>query len=132
MPNNPRYFLAVLGNQKPPEKDKIESGIYHPSSKYSPFQTNVGDVLLFYCTGNYSEYQMQVPGVGVVLDVSNSAICYRYLPFSIAIQKDELTKHLDQEENDKLKNIRFSSHWLFEVSKKSFVKCTENRIIIWP
>lgn len=128
----PRYFVSVFGNPEPPEKDKIESGIYHPDSKYSPFPTEVGDILLFYCTGSYAEHAMQVPGVGIVLRVSDKEIHYRYLPFIKKIYKDELEKYLDSAGNEKLKNIRFSSHWLFEISKQSFVNCTENRPFAWP
>lgn len=132
MLNQPKYFLSVFGNPAPPEKDKIESGTYHPDPKYAPFPARVGDVLIFYCTGNYSEHAKQVPGVGIVLSVSSKEIQYRYLPFKEKIKKDDLQKYLDKEGNEKLKNIRFSSHWLFEVSKQSFLNCVSKRTFLWP
>ncbi len=45
---NLKYFFAMFGDPTPPLKDTVESGVYHPDSKYAPFPPNVGDVLLLY------------------------------------------------------------------------------------
>lgn len=42
----PKYFISVLGDPKPPHKDTVESGVYHPDPKYAPFLPEPGDILL--------------------------------------------------------------------------------------
>jgi hypothetical protein len=116
----PKYYLSVFGNPNPPDKDTIESGIYHPNLKFAPFPTEPGDFLLLYCTAGYSEYAMHVPGIGVVLETKDTEIHYRYLPLTRAISKDELDNKFDPTDKKKLSHIRFSSHWLFEISRQTF------------
>jgi len=128
----PQYYLAVFGNPKPPGKDTIESGIYHPDSKFTPFPTKPGDILLLYCTWGYSEHPMEVPGVGVVLKTTSNEIFYRFLPLTRPISKYELDDKLDPTDKDKLSLIRFSSHWLFEISKQSFLDAVGDRDVLWP
>lgn len=70
--NRPKYHIAVFGNPVPPEKDLVESGFYHPDVKYTPCNTQPGDILLLYCTGSYSEHAMTVPGVGIVFENAGS------------------------------------------------------------
>ncbi len=74
-----KYFLSVLGDPKPPDKDNAESGVYHPDPKYSPFPTHPGDILLLYCTSSYVEHAMRVPGIGIVLETRNTEIHYRFV-----------------------------------------------------
>jgi hypothetical protein len=130
--NAPKYYLFVFGDPKPPDKDTIESGIYHPDSKFAPFPPEPGDFLLLYCTAGYSEHPMKVPGIGVVLETTNTEIHYRYLPLTKTISRDELDRKLDPIDKKKLSNIRFSSHWLFKISRQSFLKAVGDRGVLWP
>jgi len=130
--NAPKYYLSVFGDPKPPDKDTIESGIYHPNSKFAPFPPEPGDFLLLYCTAGYSEHPMKVPGIGVVLETTNTEIHYRYLPLTKTISRDELDRKLDPIDKKKLSNIRFSSHWLFKISRQSFLKAVGDRGVLWP
>ncbi|MBI4463417.1 MAG: hypothetical protein HY647_01825 [Acidobacteria bacterium] len=127
----PKYFLAVLGNPEPPGKDTIESGLYHPDQKYAPFPVHPGDVLLLYCTGSYTEHFMQSPGFGVVLRTDDKSIHYGYFPFSRPVSKDRIEHTFQPNDNDKFKNIRFSSFWLFEISRESFAKAVGEQPIRW-
>jgi len=130
--NAPRYYLSVFGDPKPPDKDAIESGIYHPDPKFAPFPTEPGDFLLLYCTAGYAEHAMCVPGIGVVLATNNSEIRYRFLPLTRKIPKSELETKLHPTDKKKFSNIRFSSHWLFEISRQSFVKAVADQGVLWP
>ena len=130
--NNPKYFLAVFGDPRPPGKDVVESGFYHPDPKFAPFPTQRGDLMLLYCTGSYDEYWMRVPGIGIILDVKDIVIEYRYLPLSKAISKDTIDQEFEPNDAKKFKNIRFPSHWLFEISKESIVRVIDNPVIKWP
>jgi len=113
-------------------KDLTLSGVYHPDPKFAPFPTEPGDFLLLYCTTGYAEYSMSIPGVGVVLVTTNSEIHYRYLSLTKMISKYELESKLDSTDKDKFSNIRFSSHWLFEISRRSFLNAVADRGVFWP
>jgi hypothetical protein len=127
----PKYFLSVFGKPKPPNKDTVESGIYHPDSKFVPFPAKLGDILLIYCTIGYKEYSMSVPGVGIVLQINNREIHYRFLPLTKPISKDELDDYLDLTDKKKFSNIRFSSYWFFEISRDSFLRSVKDHNIFW-
>jgi hypothetical protein len=94
--NTPKYHIAVFGDPKPPDKDAIESGIYHPDMKFAPFRTDPGDFLLLYCTGSYADHAMSVPGIGVVLKTVGTEIWYRYLPLREVASKYELDAKLER------------------------------------
>ena len=128
----PKYYLSVLGDPKPPDKDTVESGVYHPDPNYAPFPTKPGDFLLLYCTRNYIEHAMSVPGIGVVLETKSTEIHYRYLPLSRSISKYDLDNNFDSEGKKKFSNIRFSSHWLFEITRQSLVGALGDRAVVWP
>lgn len=130
--NAPKYYLAVFGDPRPPDKDTIQSGVYHPHPKFAPFPTEPGDFLLLYCTAGYTEYARRVPGLGVVLETTDSEIRYRYLPLTKIILKDDLENKLDSTAKKKFSNIRFSSHWLFEISRQGFLNAVADRGILWP
>ena len=130
--NTPKYYLAVFGDPKPPDKDTIDSGIYHPDPKFAPFPTEPGDFLLLYCTKGYAEHAMHIPGIGVVLETASSEILYRYLPLTKTITKHELENGLDPTDKKKFSNIRFSSHWLFEISRQSYLNAVADRGVLWP
>lgn len=95
---NPRYFFAMFDDPTPPLKDTVESGVYHPDSRFAPFQLEVGDVLLAYCARSYRLYPMRCPGIGIVLGKTSDHISYRYLPLRHPIYVDDLEKSLTQEE----------------------------------
>jgi len=130
--SSPKYFFAMFGDPRPPEKDTIESGIYHPDPKHAPFPTRPGDVLLLYCTGSYRQYPMQAPGLGIVLHTDNEIVRYRYLTLSQPISKDRIEHEFQPSDADKFKNRRFTGFWLFEISRESFVRAFGNRAIVWP
>lgn len=130
--NAPKYFLSVFGDPKPPDKDTVESGIYHPNPKFVPFPTDPGDFLILYCTSGYLEYSMCAPGIGVVLDTTETEIYYRYLPFTKPISKDELDINFELVDKKKLSNIRFSTYWLFEISRHSFLATIGDRRVLLP
>ena len=125
MINNPSFYVTVFGDPKPPGKDKVESGIHHPDENRSPYPTKPGDILLLYCTGSYHDHFMQVPGIGVVIETKSTSIHFRYLPLSKPISKYEIDASFDDDDKEKLKLIRFSSHWLFKISKTVFQKRLE-------
>jgi hypothetical protein len=87
--------------------------------------------MLLYCTASDGGYFMQVPGIGVVLCKDRENIQYRWLPFSKAIPKASLDNYFKPDDVKKLGNIRFSSYWLFEVSKLSFSNAVDTRSIAW-
>jgi hypothetical protein len=127
--NEPKYFVAVFGDPgNPPEKDLVESGRYIPDPKYAPFQPRPGDLLLLYCTEQYQQCPKQAPGAGVVTQVDGEAVAYRWIPFITPISKRAIDNTFEPEDVRKLRNIRFSSHWLFEVSKQSFSKAVGGRL----
>lgn len=126
----PKYFVAVFGEPEP-GKDTVESGVYTPDPKYAPFPVNPGDLMLLYCTASYSAYSLQVPGVGVVLSADREHVKYRWLPFAQPIQKADLDRNLEADDAANMRNIRFASKWLFEISQQSFAKTLGTRAITW-
>jgi hypothetical protein len=130
--SSPKYFFAMFGDPKPPEKDTVESGIYHPDPKHAPFPTRPGDVLLLYCTARYSEYPMQAPGVGIVLHIDDEIVRYRYLPFSRPILKERIEQGFQPDDAHKFKNRRFAGFWLFEILRASFTEAVGGQAIAWP
>ena len=93
---SPTYFFALFGDPNPPEKDTIESGLYHPHPDTAPFPTKPGDVLLLYCAASYQKYPLQIPGIGVILKLDEKVINYRYLPFAEPIPKYRIDKDSHQ------------------------------------
>src|SRR5229473_5447407 len=127
--DKPRYFIAVFGDPRP-DKDSVESGVYTPDPKHA-FPTKSGDMMLLYCTAGYANHPLQVPGIGVVLRVDSEHVEYRWIPFDQPIQKIALDVNLDSDDAAKMRNIRFSSHWLFEISQQSFSKIADARAMAW-
>jgi len=127
----PRYFVAIFGNPQPPDKSLVESGVYDPDPKYAPFPTAPGDVMLLYCTSSYTQYSMEIPGVGIVLHTDKEWIKYRWLPFKEVISKEKIDQSFEPADAEKFRNIRFSSHWLFEISQRSFSRTVTAQIIAW-
>ena len=75
---------------------------------------------------------MQIPGIGVVLGTDSQWVKYRYLPLIQPIQKSQIDAAFDPIDLDKFKNIWMSSHWLFEISRSSFLATAANQQIDWP
>lgn len=128
--NKPRYFIAVFGDPQP-NKDPVDSGVYTPDPKYAPFPAKAGDVMLLYCTASYTAYPMQVPGIGVVLAVDRDHIEHRWIPFAQPIKKSIFGANLDPGDAAKMRDIRFSSRWLFEISQQSFSKTVGDQVTAW-
>ncbi len=128
----PKFFVAIFGDPQQPNKSLVESGEYDPDPKYAPFPTKPGDLMLLYCTNSYPGRSMQIPGIGVVLSTDRRWVRYRYLPFAVAIPKSRIDAAFDPTDLDKFKNIRFSSYWLFEISRSSFSGTVANQQIDWP
>ena len=118
----PHYYLALFGDPTLPNKDLVESGAYHLDPSASRFEVCLGDILLLYCSGSYKGHEMQVPGAGIVLAVAAAVIKYRYLPFARPIPKDALDHGFEEADLKKLRDIRFSSFWLFDISRMSFTR----------
>ena len=130
--DTPRYFVAVFGEPSPPNKDTIESGIYHPDQKLAPFPSEPGDILLIYCTDNYPAHRMEVPGFGIVLGTDDQTVRYRYLPLVKSIPKSKIERSFGADDIAKFKSRRFSTYWLFEISKESFLRTVGKQGILWP
>jgi hypothetical protein len=126
-----KYFVAVFGDPQPPQKTAVESGEYAPDPKYAPFEAEPGDVMLLYCTSSYPRFSMQIPGIGIVLSADSEQILYRWLPFNDAIAKSQIDKSFEPTDVRKFGNVRFSSHWLFEISQVSFNQTVEGQSINW-
>ena len=116
--NSPRCFVCVFGDPQPPGKDLVESGVHHPKLGYA-VHTSPGDILLLYCTGSYPRHPWSVPGIGVVLGIDQESISYRWIPTRQPIPKSQIDAAFEPNDRNKFKNIRFDTHWLFEISLKS-------------
>jgi hypothetical protein len=86
--------------------------------------------MLLYCTANYPGHSLEIPGLGVVLNVDRT-VEYRWVPFAESIPKAHLDSSFDPEDAAKLKNVRFDAFWLFEISRQSFCKTVSNRVMAW-
>jgi len=128
----PNYFFALFGDPRPPEKDTVESGIYHPDPKFAPFPTKPGDILLLYCAKSYLDHPMEVPGLGIVFHTDDQTVNYRYLPFVEAIPKSKIDQAFEPDDIDKFRKIWLPAFWLFEISKESFVRTVGEQRILWP
>ena len=128
---HPRYFVAVFGDPKPPHKDVVESGVYHPNSEDAPFPVEPGDVMVLYCTGSYAQHSMKVPGLGIALHVDSQCIKYRWLPFEKPIPKAAIDKEFESEDAKTFGLIRFDHFWLFKISQRSFSQAVAAGTINW-
>jgi len=87
--------------------------------------------MLLYCTLNYSAHAQQIPGIGVVLRVDSEHIEYRWVLFASPMPKTTIDDAFDPKDAADMKNIRFSTKWLFEISHRSFSKAVGGRILAW-
>lgn len=130
--NSPKCFVAIFGDPQPPRKNRVESGEYHPDPQYAPFPTDSGDFILLYCTGSYPQRFMQIAGIGVVLSTDSESVKYRWLPFKEPIPKSQIDVAFEPADLKRFGNIRLSSHWLFEISLKSFCDTVASQKVDWP
>jgi hypothetical protein len=116
-----QYYVAVFGDPgNPPEKDPVESGRYIPDAQYAP-RLKPGDLMLLYCTETYPGFPKQVPGIGETISVDDEAVViYRWMPLDEPIPKAVLDQNFEPDDARSLRNIRFSTKWLFEISERSF------------
>ncbi|MGV7930764.1 MAG: hypothetical protein AB2L13_18005 [Spirochaetota bacterium] len=128
----PTYYVAVFGDPDPPEKDTVESGRYHLGISGRSLPGEPGDILLLYCTGNYKGHSCSVPGIGIMLTKDHGTIYYRYLPFVHPISKYTIDNSFIKEDKSKFGNIRFNSHWFFEISRDSFCATIDSVLMSWP
>jgi hypothetical protein len=126
-----KYFVAVFGDPRRPEKEPVESGIYYPDPIRGTFPKS-GDILLIYCTGNYPDHPKKIHGIGIVLGTDGQTVNYRYLPFVEPIPKSKIDQAFEPIDIAKFKNIRFDTFWLFKISKESFVGTVGAQRIRWP
>ncbi len=129
--NPPQYYFALFGEPHPPEHDSFESGTYHPDPRCAPFPTNMGDILLLYCSGNYPGHVREAPGLGIVLQRDEQVVQYRYLPLAEAIPMHEIQQAFEPDDIAKFNNRRFFNFWLFEISKTSFARAVGKKQILW-
>jgi hypothetical protein len=119
--SDPRYFVVVFGD--PNENgDPVDGGQYQAGERYAPFTAQPGDMLLLYCTDNYTIYAKQVPGIGVAIRTTDTKIDYRWIPFMKPIQRTQILEMFEPEDRQKMQEVRFNQRRVFEVSAQSFKK----------
>ncbi|HEY6253255.1 MAG TPA: hypothetical protein VI685_25140 [Candidatus Angelobacter sp.] len=126
-----KCLVAVFGDPQQPNKSLVESGQYDPDPRYAPFPSEPGDLMLLYCTSSYQGRPMQIAGIGVVLSTDSTWVKYRWLPFKDAIPKSRIDAGFEPIDLQKFGNIRFSSHWFFQISLKSFSDTVADQEIDW-
>jgi hypothetical protein len=128
-----QFYVAVFGDPgNPPEKDPVESGRYVPDPRYAP-RLKPGDLMLLYCTEAYPGFPKQVPGIGEAISADNEAIVtYRWMALDAPIPKAVLDQSFEPDDAESLRNIRFSSKWLFEISEQSFRRTLGDRLPVTP
>lgn len=77
---------------------------------------------------------MSAPGIGIVLrpDRSENAIYHRYLPFDKPVSMDELKSRFQPIDVANFDLRRFSTFWIFEVQRASFVSAISGFGLLWP
>jgi hypothetical protein len=130
----PRYFVVVFGN---PEVDgaAVDSGVYNAAPGYPRFTVERGDVLLLYCTEKYTEYSQEVPGIGIVLCLTQQdgldSIKYRWMPFSQSIRRSAILQGFEPDDAEKLKKLGVKARRVIPVSKESFLNVVTGQSLDW-
>lgn len=128
----PKYYVAVFGDPKPPERDTVESGKYHLGGRGTGIAGERGDILLLYCTDSYAEHSLSVPGIGIVLTKFSDYLFYRYLPLSTPVGKDRIDTIFTEEDKRNFSNVRSDGFRMFEISRQSFRDTLESVSVAWP
>jgi len=126
----PKYFFAVFGDPSS-GKPKAEAGYYPHEGYISSLNMEPGDVILLYCTSQYSEHPMESPGIGIVTRTTNDYISYQYFPLDKPVGFDTIKENLKNYEN-RLKVLWSKGNWLFEIASTSFRSVLKGRQIDWP
>jgi len=126
----PRHFLAVFGELER-GKEGVESGVYCPNPKHPPSAMSmaIGDMLLLYCTANYHDYQIEAPGLGIVLKLAPDRIDYRWLPFAQPIPRETIKTGLDSGAAARFGQLHFGHNWLIEIFPEAFSKIVGERTV---
>ena len=121
-----RYYLAVFGDPWLPGHVTVEEGHFGVNAGW-PKTIAPGDRVLLYCTGTYARYPQSVPGVGVVEEVDHAerSFYFAYRPLSSPLPLEELRLSFTPRDREKLANIRFNNHWLFEIAAASYRRAVE-------
>lgn len=119
--NEPRYFVLVFGDPDA-NGDTVESGRYAAGDEYPPFAVQAGDMLLLYCTDGYTAYPKQFPGIGVALRTDASLIEHRWIPFAEPIPRASVESTFEEEDQKKMRELRFNTRRAFEISRESFAR----------
>lgn len=116
-----KYFCVVLGSPEQPEKNRVEEGLYQPFERSYTSYPEPGDIILFYCTGNYAGYEQQSPGIGITLywEGKRERLRYKYLPFQAPFHRKNMVDKLEQEEQHRFHHLGIWQNWLFELSRVS-------------
>jgi len=131
----PAYYTAIFGDPDGlSKKDRVEDGRYLPGSCPWPLDIKEGDILLLYCTGSYLAHSMEVPGIGIVLQVDQpgNAIYYRYLQLETPISIEAVRSNLDIQDLEKFELRRFSNFWIFDITRQSFKSVIREATFVWP
>jgi hypothetical protein len=126
--SEPRYFVVVFGDPEP-NGDPVDSGRYTAGDKYPAFDVAPGDKLLLYCTGNYSEHPLQVPGIGVVTGGDRETIEYDWKPLLQPISRQAILQAFEENDKKKMNNLRFNTRRVFQIDKRSFVNAVGDKCL---
>jgi len=114
------YFVAIFGDPVgPPAKDEVEGGRYIPYKGWINLE-HVGkcDLMLLYCAASYGKYSMEVPGIGVIIDVKLPSIYYCYLPLDREIPLDTIRNRCTPPDKYQFANLHGKT--LFQIEHTSF------------
>lgn len=122
--NTAKYFCVVLGSPELPTRNRVEDGIYAPATSLTASHPNTGDVLLFYCTGNYQGYEQQSPGIGIThyWDKEQQHMRYTYLPFKYPLSRQTMLTNMEEQDQHAFRYLGIKTHWLFELSRTSVMR----------
>jgi hypothetical protein len=124
------YFITIFGRPDP-DKDPVESGLYELGSGFPPIPTVPGDIMLLYCTEEYSKYSKQVPGIGIVFRIIGDSVEYRWLPFSTPIPRLALQGTFEDADFERMKHLQLKSNRIIPVSRQSFERTVTGRSLEW-
>jgi len=128
-----RYHFTMFGKPDPPERDTVESGIYHPfPDTQRIFECDPGAVLLIYCTGAYAQYAQTSPGLGLVFAIDERTVRFHFVPFDKSIDLDELRSGFHEDDRRRLNALHIELHHFREISARSFRRVVADRRLMWP
>jgi hypothetical protein len=121
--NAARYFVVVFGDPNGDrDRDPVESGVYRAGLNYPPFDVLPGDMLLLYCTGEYAEYRMQVPGIGRAVSANSNTIEYDWRALPQPILRETVLQKFEPKYKKMMSQLGMTTRRVFEISKHSFLE----------